>query len=1113
MVDFSIVNRRIKTGREEADGRKWVTPVRWTSKRGHVITVDGTVWLFGVVPPVPQLWRDSGQHLTDAVPLAETLAEIGQTSKTSHLPGMSVNRYRRIALLVHSWLEEIDALPDDSPDLAEFKRELYKGPDGRMLLAKRRSVLIGVMLRPAVIKNVFRQVHEYFNAAGRRILGASEQILELYADDTDEMQAIFARHGMNVPTSTQFRWLDAWYNDGKNPDIEIVEYPDRLLVGSDALEVLALQHFDTETMSSDQRWIGEILNAPQGPMCLAAFGTLEPADEARTRTRKAARRTRRQAETGAEIGDEERGEHQTQYQAAKELEDFFIGRSEPWVTQASVLIGRRRPQTSTSFIDQVRQAHGIEFLSLTGSQHLALTETCLGPRHANPYQQDLSISHLANTGIIGFETLGDPTGIDIGISIEGDPVHLDPALSGKTSRAPIMPLFAATGSGKAQPDDEEVLTPTGRARMGDLEVGDRVIGSAGRPITVLGVFPQGVRPIWRVTLTDGSSVECDEEHLWAVRDPAGGWKARPLSELRELLIAGPGRTDLQIPMVDPVHFDRPPSGPLEQPYRLGVAAAAAGSIPGSPATIPARYLNGPVDDRVALLQGILDAAGRPGHRRGQLTLTTSSSRLANDVVELVELLGGTARKAKTAHPGLDRRLKLRLPAWIRPFQDPTKAARYRPGPGPYRAIAQVDYVGDKPARCILVDADDHLYVTRHGIVTHNTFLLQTMAVQLALAGWFTPFVNPKAGSDLSPMVELVPGGRCHNLTDFIGKDGKTGALDPFSFAEPERAASILSDFILTFFHGLFGGDDPVYYALRDKVRTGLQLAAAGGSRCAWDAIQAIDWPGGAEDERLAILTTSLRTNPLFALAIGTEPQTQTGLGDTLTLIQYGDYDVPMPPVTSTPDQYEDTQWFGVAVTQLIMTYCTELIRKKLSGALIFDEATILTASQIGRDTIDRFGRLFRESGGLLVVATQRPSDLLNATIDVTESHSRTVTGHLKSEREMIAAANFMGLNVESASENAERARFFAQAGPVEPQPGKPGRAPWFVHEDLTGRVSQLQVAVPEAVRLRFSTRPDEKLARRNAYEAAEVAQAAVAAAAADDDLDPALLIPTPTNGD
>lgn len=118
-------------------------------------------------------------------------------------------------------------------------------------------------------------------------------------------------------------------------------------------------------------------------------------------------------------------------------------------------------------------------------------------------------------------------------------------------------------------------------------------------------------------------------------------------------------------------------------YRVGVAAAAAGSIPGCPAHIPTRHRR-PTADRVAVLQGVCDTAGRPG-RPGQVIVTTSSGRLAGELVEIVDALGGTARTAPAAGSGTKQekhRIELFLPARISPFRDPVKAAGYQTSANP-----------------------------------------------------------------------------------------------------------------------------------------------------------------------------------------------------------------------------------------------------------------------------------------------------------------------------------------------------------------------------------------------------------------------------------------------
>lgn len=84
-------------------------------------------------------------------------------------------------------------------------------------------------------------------------------------------------------------------------------------------------------------------------------------------------------------------------------------------------------------------------------------------------------------------------------------------------------LFAGpSGTGKAQPLDALIKTPAtknnpnGWCRMGDIKVGDWVSTPDGGVAMVDGVFPQGKRPTYTITTTDGRETEASDNHLWAV---------------------------------------------------------------------------------------------------------------------------------------------------------------------------------------------------------------------------------------------------------------------------------------------------------------------------------------------------------------------------------------------------------------------------------------------------------------------------------------------------------------------------------------------------------------------------------------------------------------------
>ncbi len=61
-----------------------------------------------------------------------------------------------------------------------------------------------------------------------------------------------------------------------------------------------------------------------------------------------------------------------------------------------------------------------------------------------------------------------------------------------------------------------MLTPNGWVEIGCLKVGDLISGADGRAKKVKGVYSQGKKAVYRVTLIDGSSCRCSLDHLWQV---------------------------------------------------------------------------------------------------------------------------------------------------------------------------------------------------------------------------------------------------------------------------------------------------------------------------------------------------------------------------------------------------------------------------------------------------------------------------------------------------------------------------------------------------------------------------------------------------------------------
>ena len=161
---------------------------------------------------------------------------------------------------------------------------------------------------------------------------------------------------------------------------------------------------------------------------------------------------------------------------------------------------------------------------------------------------------------------------------------IDELTDGGLSRGELGVILAPYGIGKAQPLSAKILTPSGWKLMGDISVGDYVMGSEGKKQKVLGVYPQGVRPIYDVHFSDGTKTQCDEEHLWAVnkfykrnRKIKGKWSPNhdfevlPLSKIKDNLEIKTKKQNFKnylIPQIKPIEFE---FQKIElDPYVLGV---------------------------------------------------------------------------------------------------------------------------------------------------------------------------------------------------------------------------------------------------------------------------------------------------------------------------------------------------------------------------------------------------------------------------------------------------------------------------------------------------------------------------------------------------------------
>lgn len=153
--------------------------------------------------------------------------------------------------------------------------------------------------------------------------------------------------------------------------------------------------------------------------------------------------------------------------------------------------------------------------------------------------------------------------------------------------------------------------------------------------------------------------------------------------------------------------------------------------------IPKVYKYGTIDDRIKLMQGLMDTDGYVDDR-GHMSYTTTSKQLAEDVAFVVRSLGGMATITNDIgsykdYLGVKHTCSQVWTVYFRTKIDPDlcglirkkERAKYEfnGGASEYgKRIVDVEYLGKKEGRCITVSEPQGLYVVDDFTVTHNSYL-------------------------------------------------------------------------------------------------------------------------------------------------------------------------------------------------------------------------------------------------------------------------------------------------------------------------------------------------------------------------------------------------------
>jgi hypothetical protein len=341
--------------------------------------------------------------------------------------------------------------------------------------------------------------------------------------------------------------------------------------------------------------------------------------------------------------------------------------------------------------------------------------------------------------------------------------------------------LAGTGFGKAQPLWCNVLTPYGWMPMGSLEVGDLIYTPKNTLTKILGIYPQGMQDIYKITLNDGAVTYATGEHLWQVIDgnPCGGDVICILTTTQiQHQINNYKMKQISVPSIStaisffnaPTTFDVPPyivgllmitthvkqnklfinkfhyaivkrisvifaSHDIDFNEDIGIFSTNTQMQSYIDTVI--QYINTAQYDmylhvwsytRLQWLQGICDGAAVLTNT-GIIKVNVKNPALVHVIYKAVLLQGGTFKtNVNTNTVNTDISFSTPTPYTlfahkpiIERFLDMQKHIVHAAVVSG-RRIKNIEYYSTEPAQCILIDDIEHLYITDDCIVTHNTIL-------------------------------------------------------------------------------------------------------------------------------------------------------------------------------------------------------------------------------------------------------------------------------------------------------------------------------------------------------------------------------------------------------
>ncbi|WIB65553.1 ATP-binding protein [Curtobacterium sp. MCBD17_040] len=495
--------------------------------------------------------------------------------------------------------------------------------------------------------------------------------------------------------------------------------------------------------------------------------------------------------------------------------------------------------------------------------------------------------------------------------------------------------------------------------------------------------------------------------------------------------------------------------------------------------IPVDYRTASVEQRLALVQGLMDTDGTV-KTRGDARISLTNEALARDLLEVVRSLGIKATiwegNATISEPDPnsagEKRVRVVGRQWVVTFRTekpvfrlPRKLERLAGTTTPRSSqhyIVSITPIASEPARCIRVAEEDHTYLAGGYIPTHNT------------------------GSDHSGATALS-GGQTASLDDFISADG---VLDPLRFAITRQdGVEMAASMILSV--NPFGNERA---NMEVPLIAALNYGVGHGATCIGQAlgIAVQSNPSNVAWRQLFQSIVELaQASSQFRAMVGFNPSTQAlRIHDGITLIKVGNSHLNLPSPGTPHERLDIPQRVSLALVRMMIFGASTALTGR-DGIIMQDEAwTILNSDP---KEVERLGRLARSQRVLPILFSQDISGAQRAGL--AGFISRGFVGPISDPVEAKAALDLF--NIEATDDRMKRITSPAtmdsygrddNAAPNwnsmkalrDPATRRVLRGSVWMYSDLAGRVIPVECTIPEEFLRLASTNAIDMDARKAA---------------------------------